>query len=77
MVRAMPQKLRKRAIDLKPNECLASDLSRGKTEEILGKVQHSGMTVTIYRYGKPVAQIVPYVPPDSVVSDPTQHVSGG
>lgn len=60
--------------DATRNEYSATALSRGKTEEILGKVQHSGATVTIFRYGKPIARIVPIVDGDALVTDPTTRL---
>lgn len=55
----------------------SSALSHGKTDEILGRVLHSRVTVTITRYGKPIAKIVPIDSSDSVVTDPTSKLNPG
>ena len=52
----------------------SSALSHGKTDEILGRVLHSRVTVTITRYGKPIAKIVPIDTEDTVLTDPTSKI---
>jgi prevent-host-death family protein len=56
-----------------PNSYTVTDLSRGRTDEILGKVQYNRAVITLTRYGKPIARIVPIE--DSVVTDPTANIS--
>jgi prevent-host-death family protein len=53
----------------------SSALSHGKTDEILGRVQHSRVVITITRYGKPIARIVPIDDPSAVVTDPTSKIN--
>ncbi len=53
-----------------------SQLSHGKTDEIMGKVQRGREVVSIIRYGKFAAKIVPYdakviLPEDDQLLDPT------
>ena len=56
-----------------PNCHSISDLTRGHTDEILGKVIHHREVITLTRYGKPVARIVPIE--DALVTDPTAKFS--
>lgn len=53
----------------------SSALTHGKTDEILGRVQHARVVITITRYGKPIARIVPIDDPNEVVTDPGAKIS--
>lgn len=53
----------------------SSALSHGKTDEILGRVQHSRAVITITRYGKPIARIVPIDDPNEVITDPAAKLN--
>ncbi len=66
-------KPRNKSVSIIPNSYTVTDLSRGRTDEILGKVQYNRAVITLTRYGKPIARIVPIE--DSVVTDPTASIS--
>ncbi len=58
-----------------PDEYSVAELLHGKTHEIFGIVQHLRKAVTIVRYGKPVARIVPIDPPLGATSLPVNKLS--
>lgn len=62
------------------NRYSVTQLSHGKTDEILGKVAHGRAVVTIIRFGKPVARIVPIdakitMPGERPLTDPTAKIA--
>lgn len=62
------------------NRYSATQLSHGKVDEILGKVAHGRAVVTIIRFGKAVAKIVPIdaqvtLPGERSLTDPTARLT--
>lgn len=66
--------MRKSKVDLGPDEYNVTDLTHHCTEEILGKVQHRRLTVTIFRYGQMVARIIPVESDNEVLTDPSRSL---
>lgn len=67
--------IRKTLGEMGPNECSTSAFSQGKTDEIFGKVLHSRVTITVYRYGKPIAKIVPLDDPNDSLTNPAVRIA--
>ena len=66
--------------DPRANRYSATELSRGKTKEILGKVAYGRAVVTIIHGGEAVAKIVPIdaqvtLPGESPLTDPTARLT--
>ncbi len=57
-----------------PTSYPVTALSRGRTNELLGKVLYQRMVITLTRYGKPVARVIP-IEDGTVVTDPTANIS--